>query len=440
MKNYLAHAASAACFHTARRHLSGIVLYMLLAGAVAPSAFAQPKGGLPGLPVNRFEPVATYQVSGEIAEIVDATPDGQWLIYTDSEAEEVGFVNIADPAHPTEILTIPVDGEPTSVAVTPNGAYGLVTVNAEPSFLLVFNLADLAQAPWKFALDGQPDAIAISPDGQFAAIVIENERDEEINDGEMPQAPPGYVVVLRLKGGPTQWTFQAIDLRGLSERFPTDPEPEFVSINEANQAAVTLQENNWIVIIDLPSAQVVSHFSAGTTTHLADLTEDGQISFTEFLTDARLEPDAIGWTPRGNLVTANEGDYDLDLLEGEFVGGRNFTIFSPTGDILFDSGPELEMLVAAAGFYRDNRSGDRGVEPEGIEIARYLNHTYLFVGMERGKSVAVYRLPGNERSPQFVQLLETGDRPEGLLAIPSRALFVTANEGDGTISIFAGRP
>ena len=33
-------------------------------------------------------------------------------------------------------------------------------------------------------------------------------------------------------------------------------------------------------------------------------------------------------------------------------------------------------------------------------------------------------------------MLATGDRPEGLLAIPSRNLFVTANEGDGTISIF----
>ena len=38
--------------------------------------------------------------------------------------------------------------------------------------------------------------------------------------------------------------------------------------------------------------------------------------------------------------------------------------------------------------------------------------------------------------PELLQLLPTGDRPEGLLAIPGRDIFVTANEGDGTLSIF----
>lgn len=39
------------------------------------------------------------------------------------------------------------------------------------------------------------------------------------------------------------------DLDGVN--FPTDPEPEFVSINENNVAVVTLQENNALVLIDL---------------------------------------------------------------------------------------------------------------------------------------------------------------------------------------------
>ena len=51
--------------------------------------------------------------------------------------------------------------------------------------------------------------------------------------------------------------------------------------------------------------------------------------------------------------------------------------------------------------------------------------------------MAVYQLV-TDRNPRLVQLLPTGERPEGLLAIPSRDLFVSANEDDGTISIFAG--
>ena len=91
------------------------------------------------------------------------------------------------------------------------------------------------------------------------------------------------------------------------------------------------------------------------------------------------------------------------------------------------------------GFYDDGRSDNKGIEPEGLEIGDYGNRTYAFVAGERAGIVAVYRLHGNEKKPDLIQLLPTGDRPEGLLAIPARNLFVSANEGDGTISIFAGR-
>ena len=393
---------------------------------------AKPRGGAPGVPVGHFVPVATYQVSGEVAEIVDATPDGKYLIYTDSEEEEVGVVDITDPTDPKEGQTVGVGGQPTCVAITPDGKYALIGIYE--GRLLVLDLVTSAQIT--IDLDGQPDSVAVSPDGRYAAIAIENERDEDVNDGEMPQDPPGWLTIVDLVGQPSSWTLRTVSLLGLGQ-FPEDPEPEFVSIRANNIAAVTLQENNYVALVNLVSGNLIGGFSAGSTTQLADLTDDGVISFTELLTDSRLEPDAIGWTPRGNLVTANEGDYDLDA---EFVGGRNFTIFASDGTLLFNSGPELEMATAAAGYYNDGRSDNKGTEPEGIEIARYLNHTFLFVGMERADAVGVYRIDGNELRPRFVQVLGTGERPEGLLAIPQRGLFISANEEDGTISIFQGRP
>ena len=48
--------------------------------------------------------------------------------------------------------------------------------------------------------------------------------------------------------------------------------------------------------------------------------------------------------------------------------------------------------------------------------------------MERASFVAVYRDTGAE--PEYLQTLPSGIGPEGLLAIPSRNLFVTANEAD----------
>ena len=381
-----------------------------------------------------FEAVATYTVSGAVAEIITSTPDGNILVYTDSESEHLGFVDISDPASPAELGVLPVAGEPTSVAVTRDGRYALAVVHGDVDHLAVIDLRRVTAAPVIHVLGGQPDSIAISPDGNYAAIAIENERDEDVNDGEMPQTPPGFLTILDLKGNPAHWKQRQVALLGYG-RFPTDPEPEFVDINAANLAAVTLQENNHVVIVDLPSGTVVGDFSCGTVTHAADLDDDDQILFDDLLVDSRREPDAIHWTPGGNLAVANEGDYDLDV---DFVGGRSFTIFSANGSVVFESGAELEQQVAAAGFYDDGRSDNKGTEPEGIEIANYSGETYLFVGLERADpgAVVVYALD-DDAKPRFRQVLQTGERPEGLLALPQRRLFVTANEGDGTISIFA---
>jgi hypothetical protein len=40
-----------------------------------------------------------------------------------------------------------------------------------------------------------------------------------------------------------------VDLTGLADVAPEDPEPEFVSINGEGEIVVTLQENNHIVVV-----------------------------------------------------------------------------------------------------------------------------------------------------------------------------------------------
>jgi uncharacterized protein YjiK len=122
-----------------------------------------------------------------------------------------------------------------------------------------------------------------------------------------------------------------------------------------------------------------------------------------------------------------------------FGGSRGFTIFNAFGQVVFDSGVELEYLALAHGHYPDGRADNKGTEPEGVAVARYGHRTFLFVGAERANFVAVYEQRGFGR-PDFVQLLPTGIGPEGLLPIPERKLFVVAAEDDealrSTISIY----
>ncbi len=381
-----------------------------------------------------FELLATFSAPGGVAEIIAAAPDAALLAYTDSRAREVGLVDLREPRAPRLLGALMVPGEPTSVAATPDGRFFLAVVDGSPPSLVVVDAAARSVRA-TLPLGGQPDSIAVSPDGRYAAVAVENERDEEIDGGRMPQPPPGFLTIVDLTGPPEEWRLRDVSLTGLAERFPQDPEPEFVDVDAANRAAVTLQENNHVVIVDLASGAVSSHWSADTTTHAADTHRDEEARFEDRIVDARREPDAVAWTPDGNLVTANEGDYDLDLAAGEFTGGRDFTLFSAAGKVLFEPGADLERRAALAGRYPDQRSESKGIEPEGVEVGVYGRRVFLFVGAERGDCVAVYRLDG-VLPPRFVQILPVGKSPEGLLALPRRGLFLTANEGDGTISIF----
>lgn len=417
----------------------------LLRRAVPVAVLALAVGAAPAYAGGRqtalFTELATFAVSGEVAEILAVTPDGRTLLYTDSAAGEVGLVDVSRPERPRQLGAVPVDGEPTSVTVTRDGHYALVVVDtADGAFptpsghLSVVDLRTRTVVATR-DLGGQPDSVALSPDGRYAAVAIENQRDEELEvggvEGGLPQAPGGFLSVVELQGRPGDWPIGRVELAGLpGALFPGDPEPEFVDVNGRDVAAVTLQENNAVALVDLRSRSVVGSFSAGTVTRTdADTADDGVVAFDDALTAPR-EPDAVQWTPDGSLLTADEGD-----LAAEPSGGRGWTVFSPAGQVLSSSGGSAERALADAGRYPDGRSDDKGAEFEGAEVAAVRGVTYAFVGAERGDAVLVYDL-GRERAPELLQVLPTGDAPEGLLAVPNRQLFLTSNEDDGTISVF----
>ncbi len=291
---------------------------------------------------------------------------------------------------------------------------------AEPSGALL--AVDTAGKPVAFTCDlgGQPDSVAVSPDGTIAAVAIENERDEEVNDGAIPQMPAGNVQIFTLKDGvPDCASKVTAAVTGLAAVAGDDPEPEYVDINAANEIAVTLQENNHIVVLDA-TGKVMSHFSAGAVDLTGiDTKRDGALKFTGEKKGQLREPDTIQWLDGGRLLTANEGDY-----EG---GSRGFTIFSRTGEVLFESGASLEHQIALHGHYPDRRNS-KGNEPEGAEAKAFGGANYIFILSERSSTVAVYKDGGAE--PAFSQLLPSGLSPEGIIAIPGRNLIAVANEVD----------
>ena len=211
-------------------------------------------------PVAAFQRLATFPVhrnstdteTETVAEITAASTDGRTLISTDSPGRRVTFTTITNPNRPQPGGALDVGGEPTSVAVY--RSYALVAVNTSDSFtqpsgeLVVIALAD-RRIVTRINVGGQPDSIAVTPHGgrggDDAAIAIENERDEDVNDGAIPQLPGGFVVTVPLTGGPASWVAHRIELTSsltgvAGVHAPEDPEPEYVTINDRNQVAVTL--------------------------------------------------------------------------------------------------------------------------------------------------------------------------------------------------------
>ena len=362
-----------------------------------------------------------------IAEIVTASVDGNTLIYVDGDQNGLGFVDIADPAIPRPAGFLAMSGELTSVTVRGPRAFAVADTSPnkrEPSgYAAVVDVASRREV-MRCDLGGQPDSTVVSRDGRFLVVVIENERDEKLNRGEIPQLPPGNLTIIPLsEAGLDCNAIRRVDLTGLANVAPEDPEPEFVDVNSRGEAVVTLQENNHLVIVDLATARVTSHFSAGTVTlDKIDATRDGVIRPTQRIENVVREPDAVKWLDDERFVTANEGDYRN--------GSRGFTIFRRDGTVEWDSGNFLEHLAVSLGHYPELRSGNRGNEPEGVEIATFDGERLIFIGSERSSLVTVWRDEGAGRAPTFLQALPSGTAPEGLLAIPARGLFVAAGEAD----------
>ncbi|MBB2973492.1 esterase-like activity of phytase family protein [Mesorhizobium sp. RMAD-H1] len=408
-----------------RRSVYLALFAALTASAAFPAAAEPVFNRIATFPVANNLPADADKATPTSSEIIAVSEDGSTLVYSDSPYGGVGFVDITDPAEPKAGGSIKLDGEPTSVAVV-NGKI-LAGVNTSESKtnpsgrLYVIDLAT-RKAEASCDLGGQPDSVAVSPDKAFLAVAIENERDEELNDGELPQLPAGDLKIFSLKdGAPDCTSMKTVALTGLAEVAPEDPEPEFVSFNARNEIAVTLQENNHIAIVDAASGKVVSHFTAGSVDlDGIDTKSDGALTFDKSLKGALREPDAVKWLDDERLVTANEGDYK--------GGSRGFTIFARDGKVLYESGASLERRIAQIGHYPEKRSGKKGIEPEGIEVATFGDAKYIFVATERSSIIGVYKDTGGE--PEFVQLLPSGIGPEGLVAIPARNLLVTANETD----------
>jgi hypothetical protein len=277
-----------------------------------------------------------------------------------------------------------------------------------------------------------------------------------------------------------------------------DLEPEYIT-TDGETAWVTLQEANAIAVIDISTARVKRIFALGFKDHskarnkLDASDDDGAIRIRRWPVFGMYQPDSIANFEVGDkhyLITANEGDtrdYDgyseeervADLTldptafpnaaelqddtnlgrltvttalgdtddDGDFdrlyvPGGRSFSIWNArTGALVFDSGAELEQLIANLlpdEFNSNNdendsfesRSDNKGPEPEGVTVGRVGGRLYAFVGLERIGGILMMDLT-DPRNPEYVDYVNNRQFVDAAGApVPTCAAFDPPDSDD----------
>ncbi|TJY63053.1 alkaline phosphatase [Sinimarinibacterium sp. CAU 1509] len=419
----------------------------------------------------------------------------QGLLAAAIEAEvrtDPGVVAFFDTATLALKGTFDVGALPDMVTFSPDGRYAVVANEGEPS-------ADYS----------------IDPEGSVSIIDIKRRRMrarqvrfDNIDRGQRRQ-------VLEASG---------VRIFGPGASVAQDLEPEYIAISpDSRYAYVTLQENNAIAVIDLRRGNVQAIHALGRKDHrlpgngLDASDKDDAINIASWPVQGMYMPDSIAMYVVGSeryLVTANEGDAreygdyveearikdllldptafpDAEALQqndaigrltvstasgdidgdGDFdrldvFGARSFSIWTESGDLVYDSGDAFEQITAEVltehfnanndGNKADNRSDNKGPEPEGVALGRIDGRDYAFIGLERVGGIMVYDI-SNPIAPEFVQyinprdfdvdpeenLAQAGDLgPEGLHFINAedspngQPLLIVGNEISGTTTVY----
>lgn len=426
-----------------------------------------------------------------------AVHDGLIAIAVENANKQApGFAVFYDARSLELLAEFRVGALPDMITFTPNGRQVLVANEGEPN-----------------------DDYSIDPEGSVSVIDLSRglgaAQVQELSFSVFNQGAPRHAELPA-----------AVRIFGPGASVAQDLEPEYIAVApDSRRAFVSLQENNAVAILRLqPEPVIESIVALGFKDHaragqgLDASNRDGAINIRNWPVFGMYQPDsmaAFSIAGASYFATANEGDArdydgfseearvkDLSLDPAAFpdaaslqqdenlgrlnitttlgdtdgdgryealysYGARSFSIRDAQGRLVYDSGDELERIIARelgmVGFNSNNdendsvdaRSDDKGPEPEAIAYGRAHGRDLLFVGAERVGGIFVYDVedPAAPRFLQYlnnrdfavadVQRIDAGDLgPEGFAFVaqadsPSgQPLLIVGSEVSGTTTVY----
>jgi DNA-binding beta-propeller fold protein YncE len=187
--------------------------------------------------------------------------------------------------------------------------------------------------------------------------------------------------------------------------------------------------------------------------------EEARVGDAGYVLDPAVFPNASVLKQNINLgrMTATKAtgntDGDAEFEQIHVLGGRSFSIWNANGELVYDSGDELEQITAAlsaasfnsdgmaSGF--DTRSDNKGPEIEAVAIGMVNGVPYAFVGSERTGDIFVYDV-SNPAKPVFKQYINTAEDlgVEGIAFVAAvssptgKPLVITSSEVSKTVTVY----
>ena len=336
------------------------------------------------------------------------------------------------------------------------------------SKVLLTNLSSEGYLP-----NDKPEGLALLQDGRLAVI---NDNDFGVTSLDAAayaalsdQEKSRYSLAADINGSKTYVYAKASDARtqlGIVSMIPTtmDPSDRDGGIKPmANQNVYGLRMPDGIGVYQgkgtdgtLQTFTVIANEGDGRVRPDGDYTDPATSTVvkSESVYSDELRSGVTETSPDNRLkIVKDLGNHDATTpaYEQKFsFGGRSITILDSLNNVVWDSGDLIDRAAIAAGIYDDNRSDDKGSEPENVAITTVGGRTYAFVGLERGtsSSIAAFDItdPYNGYLADFRRAATGVVSPEGILPIPAsqspngKDLVVVSNEVSKDIEILSFQP
>ena len=387
---------------------------------------------------------------GALPDMLTFTPDGQYVLVanegqpdqyclTDDEGDPEGSVSVINLMNGVENLT--------QADVSTADFSNFTADNIHPDIRIFGPGASVAQ-------DLEPEYIAVDPDANRAWVALQENN---------------AMAVLDIASATITEVFP-LGYKDYAQDNRLDPSDRDHGINIANWPVSGMYQPDAIAAFQTAGETFIISTNEGDARDYECFSEEVRVDDLQLDPTVFEDPEALQQPENlGRLKTTTAtGDADGDGQHETIFnyGARSFSIWSADGQLVFDSGSDFELRTAALipddfnstndeNDSFDNRSDDKGPEPEGVAIGRIGDRVYAFIGFERVGGIMVYDVT-DPYQPAYVTYINNRDfagnaeegtagdlGPEGILFIDAVdspigiPLLVTGNEVSGTTTIFS---